>query len=367
MKVINHSKIINDINVALQNNRLPQSIIITSYEYGDHFRVAIEIALKLNCQNLNSELQPCYECNNCKSILTLNTPDVIVLLPAPTRKNEVEILDEFRRTFIEFPYITLFEWSKNITAGSKQLIISVDDIRTLKEKLVYKNFVLKNRVVIIWYSETMNTQAANALLKSLEEPTINTYFILTTENYSTLLPTITSRCQRFILDKIPYELIKDYLINNEGVPQNKAEIIAKLSDGSLSNAYRLIKDIEDNSMLEDLKTLLGHSYRGKLEKLNEFANKFAHSNKEYQKFFLNYVLQKFRAAMLLQLGITKDTLILNKEKQIVDYLAKTMDQNLLIYLIEEIDKGIQDISRNVNAQLWMFNFGLNLYHKWRKK
>ncbi len=366
---LGHSDFYAKIHQALSNERLGQSLLIDSYKHGDHFRVALELALKFNCESLDEHLNPCYECSKCQSILSLSSPDFLIVFPAPSseRKKEEKLFALLRSAFSEFPYMSLQDWNDRVGSGRKQAIIPVEEIRKLRQKLVYQNFVLPKRVVLIWYAEKMNIQAANALLKSLEEPSENTYFILTTENYSSLLPTITSRCQRLLLKPHPTELLKNYLMETASLPESKAEVLAHLAEGSLSQAVRMLKEASEEGLFESFRRLLGLVYKGKVKELNLFASDFAHSDKEYQKYFANYLLRKFRDALLLKIEAQEATRILPQEKKAVEYLANVMSREKLISAIEKLDSGIRDIERNVNVQFWLLEYSMWLHQQWKRK
>ncbi len=368
-KPIGHKAFYKKINLALQNNRLGQSLLLDAYKNGDHFRVAVELALKFNCLQLDEHQNPCYECARCRSILSLASPDFLIIFPAPSseRKNEEKLFASLRSLFKEFPYFSLQDWNEKVGSGRKQAIIPVEEIRKLRQKLVYQNFVLSKRVVLIWHAEKMNVQAANALLKSLEEPGENTYFILTTENYSSLLPTITSRCQRLHLKAHPETLIRNFLQENSDIPEKQAEIIAYLSEGSLSQALKMSKETSQQGIFETFRMLLALIYKGKIHELNRFASDFAHSDKEFQKYFTNYLLKKFRDALMLKINASEAVKILPQEKKVVEYLASVMNRRKLIEAIEKLDSGIKDIERNVNVQFWLLEYAMWLHNQWKKR
>lgn len=116
--------------------------------------------------------------------------------------------------------------------------IKISQIREIIEFVKLKSS--SGRVVIIENAERMNTEASNALLKTLEEPPENTMFILTTTNQNKLLPTIVSRCFKIKFKHLPKQDIYEFLVN-KGFPEKEAKEISILSEGSLS-LYALIKE-----------------------------------------------------------------------------------------------------------------------------
>jgi DNA polymerase-3 subunit delta' len=116
--------------------------------------------------------------------------------------------------------------------------IKISQIREVLDFLKLKSDI--GRVVIIENAEKMNTEASNALLKTLEEPPENSMIILTTTNQNRLLPTIVSRCYKIRFSSLSKEDIYQFLIH-KGFSENDAKTFSILSDGSLS-LYTYLKD-----------------------------------------------------------------------------------------------------------------------------
>lgn len=125
-------------------------------------KTALYFAQSILCNSNDSNLDilPCGECDHCKQVTKLVHPDLFL--------------------------VNLMSDSKNI---------SIEQIRDLTQKLSLKALVAKYKIVIIYTAELMTDEAANALLKNLEEPSARTIFILIAENKNSLPETIISRCQ----------------------------------------------------------------------------------------------------------------------------------------------------------------------------
>src|SRR5207245_10260782 len=115
-------------------------------------------------------------------------------------------------------------------------IIRVKVMRELEREANFRPFEGAARVFIVEDADSMNDQAANALLKTLEEPPPTTHLILTTSNPTALLPTIRSRCQVIRFAPIPHEQIEKFLMDKEAMPTADATLLARTSRGSLGRA-----------------------------------------------------------------------------------------------------------------------------------
>jgi len=115
--------------------------------------------------------------------------------------------------------------------------LGVDEIRSLRKKAAYAS--AGNVIWLIIGAERMTVEAANAFLKTLEEPHQGVYFFLTTENVQRLLPTIVSRCQHLPFRAVPEKEIAKWLAGRSGEEADSPKIkaIARLAQGSLGRAW----------------------------------------------------------------------------------------------------------------------------------
>lgn len=129
--------------------------------------------------------------------------------------------------------------------------IKIAQIRNLQSDIVirphkdYKIYIINN-------AEKMTVEAQNALLKTLEEPPNYAIIILVTNNKESLLETIKSRCDIIKFSPIPIEDLKRYLINT-GIEEERAQLLAIFSRGSIENALNLSQSSEFSMMREDIQ------------------------------------------------------------------------------------------------------------------
>jgi len=124
----------------------------------------------------------------------------------------------------------------------KATAIHIDKIRMIERKLRYRPNEGNYRVVIVVQAEEMTIQAANAFLKTLEEPPSYAAIILTTTNYSRLLPTIISRCQKVRFKAIPSKTIEEHLIQHYYIEPTLARISARIANGEYGKSYSAFKN-----------------------------------------------------------------------------------------------------------------------------
>ena len=133
-------------------------------------------------------------------------------------------------------------------------VVKIEQIREIDRFISFKAFSGRYRVVVIQQAETMSPEAANAFLKTLEEPPPGNVLILNVTEPLNLLPTILSRCQKVLFNPVPSPLISTWLVEKHRVVQERADLLAKLSDGSLGKALAM----EQGGFLEKRRRYIDH-------------------------------------------------------------------------------------------------------------
>jgi DNA polymerase-3 subunit delta' len=226
---------------ALEKNKLAHAYIFYGEEGIGKWALAWELSRVVNCQD--EEIKPCGKCLSCKKISKLIHPDVRLIFPLPpikaegkkeTEKEKEKEIQRYKDEKIKNPY-SIVRYSKNVT-------ISIELIREMQRQIQMKPYEGKKKVVIISDVENLSNDAANSLLKTLEEPPLDSLLILTTKNLDFLLTTLVSRCQLLRFSPLPQSLIEEELRQRLGISSEDASFIARLSQGSLGKAFSLAQD-----------------------------------------------------------------------------------------------------------------------------
>ncbi|GBD94141.1 DNA polymerase III subunit tau [bacterium BMS3Abin05] len=237
-RIIGQAPIKDTLQKIITNGRLSKTYIFYGPEGGGKDAMAIEFAKAINC--LDETRVPCDVCTNCRQIGALTHPDLRILYAGSKKNLEKESAGRFQIKAKD-PYIPL---AKNSLAK-----ILIDSTRELKQFLSLKIFNVKHRVIIISEADRMTEQAANSILKLLEEPPEKTMFILTTSQIDRLLPTIVSRCQVIKFSPLKADEIRDELIKR-GTEKIQATIVSRLAGGNFRKAMILLQ--EDHQALRNM-------------------------------------------------------------------------------------------------------------------
>jgi DNA polymerase III subunit delta' len=215
-KLISNDEVKDTLRRLLSSGRLPGSLLFTGEPGVGKKLFALEIAKALNCRNRQG-VEACDECSSCKRISRSTFP--------PFNDDDD---DKVRLVWSEHADVAMVRPYKQI--------IRVGPIRELEREANFRPFEGAARVFIVEDADYMNDQAANALLKTLEEPEPTTHLVLTTTNPTALPATIRSRCQTIQFAPIPAGEIEKFLAEVGSVSANDAQLLARTSRGSLGRA-----------------------------------------------------------------------------------------------------------------------------------
>lgn len=186
--------------------------------------------------------------------------------------------------------------------------ISITDIRALQHKLSLRSFLTEYKIAIIDHIDSLTEEAANALLKTLEEPTPKTVFILTAENRSSIPSTILSRCQILQFNLVPTFQITNWLISR-GCERRLASHIAHIANGRPGLAINLMENpalVEERSeQIKKLSSLFKASYSDKLAFIGEITgSKQSENDVQSLNTLLDVWAAYFRDILFKKVGVT---------------------------------------------------------------
>ena len=352
---------------STDNNRISHAQLFVGKEGSGILPMAIAYAQYILCSQSKDKDACMLKCSK------LTHPDLHFAFPVATnqtvKKHPVSnlFLEDWRDFVLQFPYGNLFEWLQAIGVANKQGQIGVDEAEEIVKALKLKSFEGGYKVMIIWMAEKMNLAAANKLLKLLEEPPEKTVFILTSENEDLLISTIKSRCQVLHFPLLSEADISKGLIEREGTDTPIAEQLAHQSDGNYNKALHLLHN--DNSDEQFEKWFIAwvraaFKARGNatvIQVLVDWSETIAKSGRETQKRFLNYCLQFFRQAMLM--NYSADSLVFLNIKSSsfkLENFAPFVHSENILAINKELNEAIYHIERNGNAKIILLDLSIKL-------
>ena len=256
------------------------------------------------------------------------------------------------------------KWNDILNAGNSQPAILVAESEDIISKASLSAFQENFKIFLIWLPEKMRPEAANKLLKIIEEPFEDTLFILVSNDDSRLLPTIFSRTQRFNLRPLDDDDIASYLMTQRGVEANLAREAARIAEGSVAKAEELILHPEELLEFSSLfMEIMRMAYVLKAASLRTLSEQCAAMGREKLLRFLSYCSRMVRENFIYNLQIPPLSLLTTQEESFSRKFAPFIHEGNVEGLSAEISRASADISRNANGKIVMFDLFL-LISQW---
>ncbi len=366
-EVIGQAKAKSRLLQIVKDQRVGHALLLAGREGSGTLGLAIAFARYLNCENRGDE-DSCLECSSCRKYSKLIHPDLHLVFPvAETKdsgKNPVsdDFVSQWRECVLANPYIRPFQWYEHTGIEKKQGSISRHESLQIIKKLSYKNFEAVYKVMIIWMAEKMNVYAANKLLKILEEPPLNTVFILISEDPGQIIPTILSRSQLIRIPKIDKESMGRAISEIHGITdQQQIDGLVGMSDGNYLQLAEAIGETgEARLMFEMFVRLMRMCFSLDIAGLSGWVDSMAGRGREKQKQFLQYALRMIRGNFILNIQAGSIDLLSEEEKDFSIKFSAFIHTGNVFAICDEFNKASTHIEYNGYSRLILFDLGLKI-------
>lgn len=276
--------------------------------------LARDLAAALLCEHEIAAHRPCGSCRACRLVAGEHHPDLHLVS------------------------------SERVGASLK-----IEQIRELTHRLTLTPVEGRRQVAVLNRFEEATPSAANALLKTLEEPPPYVVLVILAQETDVLLPTIVSRCQRFPLRALPVVDVKRALVGCWDASPEEAELLAHLSSGRLGWAVRRLEDREAlarrGACLDDLDRLA----QAPLVRRFEYAEKLAKDPVATQE-TLDLWTSWWRDVLLLVSGSGAHITNVDRDEQLRRY-ARYLDLATVASMVRALRDTTQRLQRNANKRL----------------
>lgn len=305
----------------VDSGKIPHAIMFSETDGGGAMRIALAFLQYLYCRN-RSASDSCGSCPSCNKVQKFIHPDIQFIFPVNTGFCS-DYFDKWRALLRDNPDFSENEFSQALEMEGKSAMIKVDEAKLLISNLSLSAFEKAYKAVLVYLPEKMNQETANRLLKLIEEPPAMTQFLFITHAPELVLPTISSRCQSFLLraqgrneDKLRY------------CDDSESSLVCSLMQGLLARDLYACLDLADS--LAQL---------GSKEKCNSFCKTMALYLRDI--FLLQQSLPELVGAPASMLP------------QLQDWAARA-SKTFPRYALEALSRARNLIYRNVNLKI-LFN------------
>lgn len=366
--VIGHSEIKERLRRAVDQGRVSHAQLFTGECGGGALPMALAYAQYVNCLNRHDG-DSCGECASCRKIAELAHPDLHFVFPVNKqgkKSNERVMSGDFLKQWREQisstgGYFDEAMWSEKLDLGKTlKPLINIHDANEIVRTMSFKSFEGEYKIVLVWLPEMMNVEAANTLLKILEEPWPRTLFLLVSRQPQRLLTTITSRTQEVAVPRIATEDLTEQLVTESGLERARAEQLARLACGDLIEARRMAGGSEQSSAasFDMFCTLMRLSYSNKHLDLLDWAESFAALTRDRQIAFFGEALRLLRESYMLNAGMAQISYLWAEEASFCSKFAPFVGNHNIEQLVAEIERARAQIVQNGNPLIVATHFAL---------
>ena len=356
---------------SIDSGRISHAQLFTGVAGAGTLPMAIAYVQYLNCSNRHDG-DSCGECPSCRKIAALAHPDLHFVFPVNKqgkKSGEVVRSDDFIEDWREIVestggYFSAQEWFDRLDLGKTlKGMISAKETDEIIRKLSFKSFEAEYKTMIIWLPETMNEEAANKILKILEEPWDKTLFILVTERADRLLQTIISRTQEVAVPRLKPEVLEQVVRSAGESDEAKVRNVARLANGDLCELRRLMAGATDDVRHESFEmfcSLMRFSYNDRHLELITWAEELAQLTREQQLSFLRHSARLLRESYIMHAGAIGATYLWGEEAAFCNKFAPFIGSRNIEPLIGEIETAMAQIGQNGNPKIVFTHFALTV-------
>jgi len=298
--------------------------------------VARAFAKALNCKDQDP---PCDHCEACTKIERGNHPDVRLVA------TEQELIDRGR-----------LEPEKARVPSTQIRNAQLDELSDLFR---HRPYLGGWKVVIVVDADRMNTSSQNRFLKTLEEPAADSVIILVTAHPEALLPTVRSRCQALSFGQLTREQIAGFLVQNQGIDNTRAQVLAAMAQGSLGRALAFSREDGVLEARDRLMDALARVAEGDLADVLELARLHG-SKRPLLRESLDLLEVILRDLLFVRLGVDAEYLVNRDMIESIRCEAGRFSQSRLLGIIDQVRQTRRNLEVNANPTMAMESLLLEL-------
>lgn len=337
-------------------DRFPHALLLKGSAGSGKLMIARAIAQYLVCDH-KSKGDSCGECQHCHKSLKSIHPDIHFSFPITGAKVTCnDFMNDFRDFIMEHPHASGSDWIMRMGEGKKTGNITAAECNRLSHIVHLKPYESDKKIVIIWLPEFLGKEG-NRLLKMIEEPPPETYFIFVSDQSDMILGTILSRCQILNIAPIPTQVMADLLSKKFSLQADDALTIANLSEGNINEAFALSEHGE-NKFLPIWMNLFRAAYQGHSASIVKAVNEINELTKEEMKTFFQYCTHFLRQCLLLRYLPSEQVVLPQHEVELAQKVITVVDDEAIQRITTMLDEVSYHLDRNANMKVSLLNFAI---------
>jgi DNA polymerase-3 subunit delta' len=325
--IIGHQRPIKWLQTAVETHHLGHAYIFHGEPAIGKRRTAIALTQLLLCEYPHSDSAPdaCGTCRSCYQVEQAIHPDCVIIQPEDGQKQTPKI--------------------------------KIDQIRAIEHLVIYRPLIGSHKVCLIDDADTMTIEAANALLKTLEDPPDHCLFLLISSRPEHLLPTIRSRCITLRFSPLPIDDIAGFLTQHSTMKAHDCTLVSTFSQGRPGQALHM--DPEDLKIkLRQYWTLLFGEHLTSAAQIFDISDSLVKSHQVPEAIY--WFQQGLRDLLLLSVDESNSPIFYRDQESTLRQLAQRITPSAILDLSQELHQLERGQQRNLNMQIGLEQFFFHL-------
>ena len=361
-----HENVKRQLRDMVADGRVPHALLLHGPAGSGKFMLARAFAQYIHCEHPTPDGEPCGECPACVQHRTFNHVDTLYVFPVVKTDKlkepvSADYIGEFRDFMTSSPYMDFDKWAFSFDKKNAQPIIYVYESAALERRLSVSATASKYKIVIMWLPEKMNEQAANKLLKLIEEPYPGTLFILVSNDASAILPTIRSRCRPVEVTRLDDATVAGYLTGRLAMDPQDAMASAHIAGGDINAALRTVDATSVSRMFFDyFVQLMRLAYQRDVKGLKQWSSDITSMGREQEVKFYGYCTRLIRENFIFNFNLPDITYMNRTESQFSQRFARFITERNAEDITRHMDLAARDIAGNANGKIVNFDFAIKM-------
>lgn len=356
-----HPYAVERVQQMVAAGRLPHALLVTAPAGSGEMMFARALAQYVQCTGRkDGDTDSCGVCPSCVQHRTFNQPDLRFVFPVVKKGTETlsdDWMEEWREYISEDPWMDFRKWQQTLGNVNAQPKIYVHDAEWLKRNMSLTALVSKTKIAIVWLPERMMPEAANKLLKLIEEPEEGSLFILVSNSPGEILPTIYSRCQRIDLRRLSDGEVARFL--DSDIDMDTRIAAAHIAEGNFIQARRtLANDKMSQQFLDLFMQLMRLAYGRKVAELKKWSEDVAELGRDAEGRFLDYCQRMVRENFIFNLHNPDLNYLTASEGAFSQKFSPFINERNVEGLVKEFNEAASDIRSNGNAKIVLFDLAV---------
>ena len=368
--IIGNEEAVKRLRDMVDRDRIPHALLLMGDPGVAKLALAQAFAQYVHCEN-RIDGDSCGQCPSCLQHQSLNHVDTFYSYPIFKKGTTTyceDYLEDWKKFLNENPIENYERWLTIIKNDNGQPSILTQESDVIIRRMSLTAYSSKYKIHIMWLPEKMQPQCANALLKIIEEPYPDSLFVLVSNNYQDILPTIYSRTQRVLLKKPSTDKVAKYLVDKYGMDAQDALAYAAPADGNISLAEAGLKKNNENAAFHEKFTqLMRLAYSVDLKSLRNWSVEVNDYKREKICRFLQYASRMVRENYIYNLHTQGLNYMTREEEQFSVRFSPFINELNGEGIVDELNKAEIDIRGNANGKIVLFDLAIKMTVLIKKK